>query len=227
MDVVKNGQAKRKEEFGSDQNVIPVLFSLKVQQNVDMVKLLENTAIAKCSGPCSIDSLKSKIVQTGVPITGMKSISPNKFLLYFDNLLDLNSAIDESGTLWKIFDDVRKWSEGEMFSDRCVWIECFGIPSKYWSVENVKKIGEQWGPVICLDEETKSMNCITQARMLVWTNAQNKIEAHVRLVTDQGGFDVWVKETHQYPIHARQSNSMNDVGVNGNAGVTETPSKIH
>ena len=41
------------------------------------------------------------------------------------------------------FNDLRRWSEGEYFSERWVLIECFGIAPRCWSLENIKKIGEQ------------------------------------------------------------------------------------
>lgn len=49
-----------------------------------------------------------------------------------------------------------------------VWIECLGIPPNLWSRENITKLGEIWGSVICfnLNTHTRNMNLINH-RILV------------------------------------------------------------
>ena len=59
----------------------------------------------------------------------------------FESLKDSVDAGSGTCVLWNVFDDIRLWSEGEMFDDRLVWIECYGIHSKCWTKENVRKIG--------------------------------------------------------------------------------------
>ncbi|CAO2834541.1 unnamed protein product [Amaranthus hypochondriacus] len=44
------------------------------------------------------------------------------------------------------------------------------------------------------------MISLTHARLLVWTKAQNKIDSRIRILSDHGGFDVWVKEWHQSSV---------------------------
>ena len=195
VDVLKGLQKERSKEY--DINIISVLFTLNVNENKKIVKMLDTTIIAEKAAVCDMASLMSKILLSNDPVTGMEIFSPNKLLLLFSSELEVANALDESCVLWNLFVDLCRWSGGEYFSEQCVWIEYFCIPPKCWSLENVKKIGEQWGPVICLDHEIESMRSLTHARMLVWTKAQNKIDARVRIFSDHGGFDVWVKETHQ------------------------------
>ena len=102
--------------------------------------------------------------------------------------------------LWNIFDNVRLWSEGEMFDDRLVWIKCYSIHPKCWSEENVRKIREKWGPVLNIENRVENLHSLTYARMLVRTKAQNKIDARIRLLFEHGGCDVWVKESFRHEV---------------------------
>ena len=104
------------------------------------------------------------------------------------------NAVSSSSELWSVFDDVRLWSEGEYFDDRLVWFECFGIHPSCWTMDNVRKIGENWGPVLTIDNKVDDICSLTHARMLVRTKAQNKIEARIRLLYEHGCCDVWIKE---------------------------------
>lgn len=81
-----------------------------------------------------------------------------------------------------------------MFDDRLVWIDCFGIHPLCWSKENVKKIGEKWGPVLSIDNRIGNLDSLTFARILVRTKAQNRIDTRVKLFFEHSTCDIWVKE---------------------------------
>ena len=86
------------------------------------------------------------------------------------------------------------WSEGDVFDDRLAWIECYGIHPKCWSTDNVRKIGEKWGPVLCIENRVHNLHNLTFARMLIRTKAQNKLYARIRILFENKSCDVWVKE---------------------------------
>ena len=115
--------------------------------------------------------------------------------------------MSEDSSLWNLFDNVRLWSKGEMFDDRLVWIECYGIHPKCWSEENVRKIGEKWGHVLNIENRVENLRSLTYACMLVRTKAQNKIDARIRLLFEHGSCDVWVKESCWY---GDKSNSVHE-----------------
>ena len=75
-------------------------------------------------------------------VKSMLSLLPTKILIVFESMNDAMNAVSISSTLWNVFDDIRMWSEGEMFDDRIVCIECYGIHPKCWTKENVRRIGE-------------------------------------------------------------------------------------
>ncbi|CAO2827669.1 unnamed protein product [Amaranthus hypochondriacus] len=125
---------------------------------------------------------------------------------------DVAVALDEKSIFWKMFDNVRQWSEGERFDERLVWLECFGIHPKCYSLENVKKLGEKWGSVLFIDQFKDGCKCLTYARLLVRTQAQNRVDAHVRFLFENGSCEVWVKESSGYSGNSYGNHSFNDEG---------------
>lgn len=192
VDVVKGKQ--QKQVSNPENNTIPILFSIKLDENLETVNKLKLAVVVENAEPLNLPQIIDDISGSNVPITGMNSLSPCKMLLFFNNENDISNALDESSKLWNTFDDLRRWTEGEYFNDRLVWIECFGLHPKGWSLNNVRKIGENWGPVLYVDQSQDELQCLSYARMLVQTKAQNRIDVRIRVLFDIGSCDVWVKE---------------------------------
>lgn len=126
----------------------------------------------------------SLVAGTNIPFACMSSLSHTKLVLFFDTEMDMMNAMEKESPLWKIFADVRRWSECECYNDRLVWINCVGLHPKVWSFENIKTIGEKWGRVVQVDHEDNGVNSLTFARILIRTKAQKRIEACIRLVIE-------------------------------------------
>ena len=90
-------------------------------------------------------------------VKGVFSLSPTKILIVFDSKHEAEIVAAIGSEYWNVFDDIRIWSEGEYFDNRIVWLECFGIHPKCWSEENVRKIGEKWGPVLSIDNSVDGL----------------------------------------------------------------------
>ncbi|CAO2841488.1 unnamed protein product [Amaranthus hypochondriacus] len=184
-----------KQSSNVDGNIIPVLFTINLPQNQEIVDKLKCAVIAEKAVPLCFPQVVKDIDSFNIPLIGMNSLSPCKIILFFDNENAMNDALGDGSQLWHIFDDVRQWSEGESFNDRLVWIECFGLDPKCWSLDNIKTIGEKWGPVLYIDQTHDNPMSLTHARMLIRTKAQNRIDVRIRVMLDRGGCDVWVKES--------------------------------
>ena len=65
-----------------------------------------------------------------------------------------------------------RWSEKEICETRRVWIECLGIPHHKWTIDNIRKIGEEWGSVVCLDSKTKMGESLCSTKILIDTCVQ-------------------------------------------------------
>ena len=194
---VKNKQqpseAKMKEE---NSGIIPISHSVKVSENSDMAELLHKAIIAENTELLDLYQTQTSVSACDINQTGIFSLSLTKVLIVFNCEDDAQKAVNCDSPLWNIFDDIRMWSEGEFFDDRLVWIKCVGIHPLGWPMDNLKSIGELWGPVIHVDTKSQGMENITGARILIRTKAQNKIDNRIKLFYDNGSCDVWVKEQY-------------------------------
>lgn len=176
-------------------NIIPMVFTIKLDENQDMVNKLKHAIIAESAEPlCLPQIIKDKSVSE-TPIYGMYTLSPCKMLRFFNNENDMNNVLEEGSVLWNVFDDLRRWSEGESFNDRLVWLECFGIDPKSWCLDNIRSIGKKWGSVLYVDRCHDVVPCLTHAHMLIRTKAQNRIDVRIRVLHGRSSYDVWVKES--------------------------------
>ena len=177
---------------------IPVLHSLMVDENVDVQKMLGRAAIAEKTDVLQLPQIRTELSAFQANINGIFYLSPTKVLLVFDTTNDAIVAMNKDSLLWNMFDDVRLWSEGEFFDDRLVWVECIGIHPLCWSNQNLKLIGEKWGPVLRIENKLQGVHSITSARLLLRTKAQNKIDNRIKLIFEHSTCDVWVKELYGY-----------------------------
>ena len=188
--------------------------------------MLNQAIIAENSGVIDLDQAHLSISTSSASVKGMFSLSPTKFLLVFNCKEDTVNVVSMDSQLWNVFDDVRMWYEGEMFDNRLVRIECFGIHPKCWSKENVKSIGEKWGPALCVNNRVGNVCSLTYARMLVRTKAQNRIDTRIKLLFDHGSCDVWVKESCGLSgsyRHSRKQEPMNLRAGSVFGGGADTP----
>ena len=177
-------------------SVIPVTHSIHVNENLQTASLLNMAIIAENTETFDLPQIQSSVSACEVNQTGMFSLSLTKLLIVFSCENDAKNAVNMDSPLWNVFDDIRLWSEGEFFDDRLVWINCVGIHPLCWSLENLKSIGELWGPVIHVDSKLQGIQKITGARILIRTKAQNKIDNRIKFFYDHGSCDVWVKEEY-------------------------------
>lgn len=168
---MKGSRSKQTEEITG--NVIPVLFDLKVVENKERALQLRQSIVTETGEVKDPLVLKKAAMECTPTPVSFSSLTPTKFLISFSSEEEVNTALEDNGDLWGIFDDVRRWTDGESFNERLVWIEYFNIFPKFWSLENIRRIGEQWGPVVRVDKNTENGCCLTHAKLLVRTKAQN------------------------------------------------------
>ena len=75
-----------------------------------------------------------------------------------------------------------------------VWLECMGSPPHAQSKENIRKIGEIWGNVICFDNKTSKGLAFNSAKILVDSCIFQYIQQWIVCLVDGKAFDVYVKE---------------------------------
>ena len=187
----KHSSESKKRREGT---TIPINFTINAAEDIKLVSMLEQAIIVENTEPLNIEQTVYNATAASETIKCMFLLSPTKLLVVYDCIDDAKNAVSVDSALWDSFDNVRLWSEGEMFDDRLVWVECFGIHPKCWSEENMRLIGQKWGPVLCVENRIGSLQSLTYARMLIRTREQNKIDARIKLIFEHGSCDVWVKE---------------------------------
>ncbi|CAO2820369.1 unnamed protein product [Amaranthus hypochondriacus] len=170
--------------------------SLIVSENSTMTEKLKNALVVYFKEPTNPKQAAEWVIELNVPCVCMSSISPLSLILFFESDIDTKDAMEEVSSLWKFFKNIRRWSENDRYNERLTWIECYGLHPKCWSLENIKRIGEQWGSVIHVDHEDNGLNSLTFARLLIRTTAQFRVDACIRLEWETGDCDIWVKETN-------------------------------
>lgn len=116
---------KEKEEEISHAQV-----SFQIFLNQVMVDRLKYAAVLELNALTTIEHVASLVNDTNIPFVCISYLSPSKLIMFFDDELSLRIAMEETSPLRKLFTDVRRWSEGECYRERLVWIECVGLHPK-------------------------------------------------------------------------------------------------
>lgn len=118
-----------------------------------------------------------------------------KFVIIFEKLEDKEIAEKEyEELLFNYFVYFKLWFMDERADMRKVWLECYGILLQVWSIENIRKIGERWGDVVCFDYETEKKLVMEVVRILIDTRCMLYIEDYLYVIVGDMGFDIFIKE---------------------------------
>ena len=159
------------------------------------LQTLEKSLIGETLRPVDFKMLSEEVIKNVEGVSEVCELGAYKALIVFESKQSMEEQLSKCNQeLSKFFEDVRIWCEEEWCQTRRVWIECFGIPIHAWSNENIKKIGEEWGAVVCLDELTEAGKSFSTARMLIDTCLWQNIQGWVYFSIDGKGYDVYVKE---------------------------------
>lgn len=90
------------------------------------------------------------------------------------------------------FAEVRLWKKFDVCHTRRTWIELFGFPPHGWKPENIIKIAEIWGDVVCLNEESVDVKSLEVACVLVDT-------PHMSCIDDEVNFHLQ-GETYRFKV---------------------------
>ncbi|CAO2841038.1 unnamed protein product [Amaranthus hypochondriacus] len=163
------GKKRQSSTATLDDSVIP--FTPNLSENMKMVENLKMAVVVENEDIIELDRAESILSSSNIPVK--------------------IKAVEEDSELWELFDDMRRWTEGESFNDRLVWLECFRLHPKGWSIENVKKIGERWGPVIRVDCPKEPITSLTHARFLQFQSRsvnENELDSsNIQYVSESKG----------------------------------------
>ena len=120
--------------------------------------------------PLNFNLLVDRFFNEWLCIENVREMGACKTLVTFDLKDSLEEALAIGmDLLLTYFQDVGKWNKYVWCQTRRIWLECYGIPPHAWTKENIMKIGEEWGKVVCLDKITEEMKSLNVKRILIDT----------------------------------------------------------
>lgn len=156
---------------------------------------LGRSIVGETIEPIDFAILRRELIKEGSPVTSVSDLGAYRALVTFESPGKANEAMSkEREVLGKFFAEFRMWSDEDWSQTRRIWLECYGVPPHAWSYDNIKRIGEEWGTVVCLDNTTKEGKSFSVARILIDTCVWLYIHGWVFLSVEGKGYDVFVKE---------------------------------
>ena len=158
-----------------------------------MMNKLSKSIIGESIFPVNIEVMEERLRRDWYTIVDVKPMGAYKTLITFETKEDVEDALG-SDFLLNYFEGIRRCSEDEFCQTRRVWIECFGLPPHAWSASNLRKIGEQWGTVVCIDKKAVERMDFCSAKILIDTCYFPIIQNWVYFSVGGKGYDIFIKE---------------------------------
>ncbi|KAI9185036.1 hypothetical protein LWI28_003549 [Acer negundo] len=119
----------------------------------------------------------------------------NKRVMWrFETELDKEGFMNNN-FFWKdCFVSMRIWFENLDASLCLVWINCSGIPLRFWCSDFFMKLGWVIGEPLLVDEVTALMRRFDKCQILVLVRQEEKVSAKVKVDVGNGAFTVTVQE---------------------------------
>lgn len=90
----------------------------------------------------------------------------NQVLISFCNLEEAQAIIhDFKLKFLNIFGSLELWKPGLYKPSRLIWVRCFGVPLHDWNEKDFLAIGEKFGEVLGVDEETSNRSFLEFGRV--------------------------------------------------------------
>ncbi|GMP74093.1 hypothetical protein CsSME_00031617 [Camellia sinensis var. sinensis] len=78
--------------------------------------------------------------------------------------------------------------------ERLTWLYCLGVPPNLWNPHNFKRIGELWGEVVAIHEETLSLASLKYGKVKVITSQLETIDKTVTMESKGISYPIKVVE---------------------------------
>lgn len=168
--------------------------TLHISENPVMLERLSFAAVVDLKKPSDIKTIEAIITENKLDAVGVSALSSYKVVIFFENELAVQHAVDVKSPLKMVFNDIRRWSDDEYDGERYVWLECTGLHPKCWGQENFRAIGNYWGTTVKFVHVINGSHSLMAAKILVRTKCLKKIEGKVCLKWKSGSCVIWVQE---------------------------------
>ncbi|KAH7858014.1 hypothetical protein Vadar_019018 [Vaccinium darrowii] len=110
----------------------------------------------------------------------IRDMGGRSMLITYPNEELRNVSVKEQW-LKSCFVSLKRWNGDATSLERLTWINCFGLPLDGWSMNTFKKIGECWGQLISVDDDTLYCKSFVNGRLLIVTKESSRIDKWIKI----------------------------------------------
>ncbi|GAB2272478.1 hypothetical protein Dimus_007302, partial [Dionaea muscipula] len=157
---------------------------------------LHRSAVTLFGDHRSPDYLLANYMQQGEEDTFVRRMGNKQVLLTFNTEEKMKQFIEnhhKNSSPW--FSSVCSWSinAGGSFG-REIWLCCYGIPSHAWNFSTFHTIGQHWGEMVQIEEDTVKTTRLDVGKVKIFTTIPAVINHHMNLTVGSLSFDIRVSE---------------------------------
>lgn len=128
---------------------------------------LGNSVVATRKVTTDVLLIKQILRDIQITVECASLLGDNRVLLTFSSQAQKNSFLAMIDYFHDFFSDIKIWDEDQNVSKRFLWINVYGIPLHFWSLDLFKEIGKECGEFISLAEATFTRSRMDMATMLI------------------------------------------------------------
>jgi len=185
-------RATMNDEYMQLKKTVKVVNVEAVQDNLDW---LGRSLTCISDTPRDIESLRLTINNAFQEKVVVRDLGKFKFLLTMESK-EIKERLKNEGDerLKQWFSSISDWAEEDVCQTRRLWLEIIGLPIQLWSEQNIKKIAENWGDVVLMEEESLKLKSFASAKVIIDTLSVFPIEDEAIVQVQNKGFRVSVFE---------------------------------
>ncbi|KAK1556793.1 hypothetical protein Q3G72_012171 [Acer saccharum] len=115
-------------------------------------------------------------------------------LWFFDMVVERDGFIRNKFFWEDCFVSMQSWTDSFLPKFRLAWVNCTGVLLSCWCPALFMKLGWMIDEPLMVDEEISRNKRLDRGRLLIIVNQDQTISAKVLVKTDQGSFNVHIKE---------------------------------
>jgi len=166
-----------------------------IEELQDNLEWLDRSLTCISDKPRDVESLRLMINSSLQQEIEVRDLGKFKFLLTLESK-EIKERIKSEGVekLKQWFTSVSDWAEHDVCQTRRIWLEIVGLPIQLWSEENIRKIAENWGDVVLVEEEASKLKSFASAKVIIDTLCMNPIDEEAIIQVKHKGFRVSIFE---------------------------------
>lgn len=137
--------------------------------------------------------LKESFSKEFEEVVQFRALEGRSVLITFQNH-EVRDTLIKGPWMERWFEKVKPWQGEPASLERFAWLSCMGIPLNSWNAKTFKRIGEVWGSLVLIEEETLKNFSFAKGKILIATEESLRIERWIQMEVHGVRYEVLVKE---------------------------------